>query len=113
MNDEERVAFRNWVQDRPPAVQQLIRDWPPGAKVMAAEDVELAVPAPGIVGRVNSYFEDGSLGIIAPVQHMMASPLTGTIIDMGEPIKGQCRPEQLVLLEEDFITRHDVEQALQ
>lgn len=91
--------LREWLEGRD-AIHELARAWPPGCKVTSHEDTPLACPAPGIVGRVVSYFESGNIGVLAPMRWT------------GVRFQGECDPAQLVFLEEGEITRADVEKAL-
>jgi hypothetical protein len=78
---------------------------------MARDGRDLMIPAPGIVGRVYSYYENGNLGILAPKQGQLTSPITGNTED-GEMLNGECHPDWLELLECDVITSDDVRAAL-
>lgn len=73
-------SFVEWVRGRPESVQRLLRQWPPGTQVKAREGRELVVPAPGMVGRVVSWTEDGDLGVVA---------------EGGGSIRATCDPEWL------------------
>jgi hypothetical protein len=50
-----------------PAALESIRAFPPGAKVRAKPGRVFLIPAPGVDGTIYSYFEDGDLGVAAPV----------------------------------------------
>ncbi len=52
---------REWIRTRPKSVQDVLRRFPPGCLVKAT--TTLMVPRQGTVGRVVSYFEDGSVSV--------------------------------------------------
>lgn len=110
---EEREWLREWLADpeRKP-VLTLIREWPPGCKVTSHEDAPLMIPAPGIVGTVVSWFEAGTVGVLAPMAEARTSPITRITLEAGEQIRGECDPARLVFLEEGDITRADIEATL-
>jgi hypothetical protein len=56
--DAETIA---WIRSRPANVQAMMRRFPPGCAVVATRP--LTVPAPGAVGRVVSYFDNGCVGV--------------------------------------------------
>jgi hypothetical protein len=95
---DEDHPFSQWVRQRPPEVQKLMIDWPPGATVRAKPGEHLMAPAPAVEGRVASWFEDGTIGVEAPMQDTRTSPITGITVHSGETIRGQCNPGQLELV---------------
>lgn len=88
-----------WVRTRPLAVQETIKRLPPGCSVRAVEGRVLLAPAPGVVGQVASYFEDGSVSVTAPMAETLTSPITGNTVEEGEYVGGQCDPEWLEVVE--------------
>lgn len=112
MASEDKIAvLREWLADRP-AVHDLVVEWPPLARVRAREGRSLMIPAPGVIGQVNSYFEDGNLGVIAPMAATLTSPVTGVTVSAGELISGECEPAWLELVEYGDFTPDDVRAAL-
>jgi hypothetical protein len=89
---EARPAER-WVATRPHPVRRLMRDFPPSARVVARPGRAFMVPAPGVVGRVSSYFEDGTVGVVAPLPAGITNRL-----GVGPLVSGQCPPEALVVV---------------
>lgn len=59
-SDEARI----WVRSRPRAVQEMMLRFPPGCLVRTVPGAELIVPAPGTVGIVVSYSDDGYVCVI-------------------------------------------------
>lgn len=110
--------FVEFVRSRPPAVQALAREWPPGCVVKTRPGVVLLIPAPGIEGVVTSYYENGTLGVDAPMsiphpQHGFHAPAAGRDIEVGERLHAQnVWPGALRLVREERWTRADVEAAL-
>lgn len=84
----EQEAIK-WLRSRPPVIQDLLRRFPPQAKVKTKPGVRLIVPAPGIVGVVNSYFEDGMVSVIAPMPKALTSPITKATLQEGEMVTGE------------------------
>ena len=115
MTDEASPSwplFVEFVCSRPAGVRELLRAWPPLCVVRTVPGVSLLIPAPGVDGRVESYTEDGRLGVVAPIT--VAHPKHG--YGMGRPgmlAKAMCEPAQLVLVGEPVWTRDDVARALQ
>lgn len=58
-NYEEAAA---WIRTRPVSVQRLMQVFPPGCLVRANRPLQ--IPAPGHIGVVYSYREDGLLGVL-------------------------------------------------
>ncbi len=56
---DEGVA---WIRSRPPSIQAIMRIFPPLCLVRATRP--LRCPAPGTVGYVYSYLEDGALYVV-------------------------------------------------
>lgn len=83
--DDEKATLYNeiaqWVRSRPPKIQELLRKFPPGCTVMAAEGHVLRCPAPGTYGGVVAYNENGCVTV-----------WSGTA-------KAHCEPEWLVVVE--------------
>ena len=107
-----RREFVRWTQRRPPIVQALMWDWPPLAVVKTRPGIILLIPAPGTEGTIQSYFEDGSLGVAAP----MTIPHPEHGWGLGHPgmiVKAKVKPEQLKLIREGEWTRADVRAALE
>lgn len=102
--------FEELVRSQPPVIQELMREWPPLAVVRTKPDVILLVPAPGVEGTVQSYFEGGSLGIVAPMT--LPHPEHGWGDGMGQMLKAEVSPDQLELVREEQWTRADVAAAL-
>ena len=111
MDTDQLPLLADWLADRE-AIHDLARAWPPGSKVTSHEDAPLLIPAPGIVGKVYSYFEDGLIGVLAPMATTLTSPLTGNTAREGELMKAQCAPHKLVLLEYGPVTPEDIRDAL-
>lgn len=111
MDDAELADLRDALASLPNGVHDLVIEWPPGTKVTSHEDHPLMIPAPGIVGYVVSYFDDGNVGVIAPMQGTVTSPITGITVKDGELIRGECKPELLVFLEHGVVTPEDVRAA--
>lgn len=104
-------AFAEFVTTRPANVQALMRDWPPLATVKTKPGIVLLVPAPGVEGHVESYFEDGTLGIAAPL--VIPHPEHGYgNASPGDLLCGPVDPEQLDLVSEGEWSREDVRAAL-
>lgn len=108
MNDAELARLRDDLATMPEGIHDLIVEWPPGTKVTSHEDHPLMFPAPGIVGYVVSYFEDGNIGVLAPAERSITSPITGETVKQGEMVTGECKPEWLVFLEHGPVTPDDV-----
>jgi hypothetical protein len=106
-----------WLRSRPEPVQKLMREFPPECKVMARESVELMVPAPGVVGTVTSWFEDGTLGVDAPLQAEGLARGLAIAAEHGREVEAhehqtfhaqQVRPDQIEHLEDGPISRAEV-----
>lgn len=93
MDDETR----EWIRSRPPEVQESMKRWPPVCRVRAKADKMLHVPAPGVIGRVVSWYENGNLGVVA---------------EGGGELRGECEPGWLELVEYDTLTPAGIEEAL-
>lgn len=100
-----------WLKDRE-AIHESVEMWPPTCKVTSTMEKPLLCPAPGIVGEVMSYCEDGTIGVAAPILNDLTSPITGQTVKAGEWIKGECDPSSLVLLEYGDVTPDDVRAAI-
>lgn len=111
MDDTGLERLAEWLTGRE-AIDELAIAWPPGCKVTSHEDRPLMIPAPGIVGIVESYFEDGTIGVVAAMQQTRSSPITGVTVTAGSSIKAQCSPRSLVLLEYDVVTPEDMRAAI-
>jgi hypothetical protein len=103
--------FAQFVRGRPESVQALMRDWPPTAIVRTRPGVTLLVPAPDVDGTVVSYFENGRLGVAAPITIPHPEHGFGAATP-GEMAKAECSPDQLQLVREPLWTRDDVALAL-
>lgn len=101
----------DWLDDRD-AIHALAVEWPPASKVRAQEGRVLIAPAPGVIGTITSYFEDGSIGVAAPMAATVVSPITGETAEVGEVIQGNCEAEWLELVEFGPFTPDDVRSAL-
>jgi hypothetical protein len=53
-----------WVRTRPRSVQELLVRFPPGCLVRSVPQKHLMVPAPGTLGIVLSYNEDGTVTVL-------------------------------------------------
>lgn len=102
---------REWIRSRPMAVHVLMVAWPPACVVQTKPGVLLLVPAPGIFGEVVSYFEDGTLGVAAPITIPHPEHGFGGA-EPGEMATAQVDPVDLVLVREGAVSREDVEEAL-
>lgn len=91
MTDE---PFSEWVRERPESIQRLMIDWPPEARVRAREGVVLMVPAPGVEGTVASWFEDGTIGVLAGLPAAVKNA-AGEELPAGTQLRGQCDPDKL------------------
>jgi hypothetical protein len=112
-NWTEFVAF---VRGLPSVVHPLLREWPPLTVVATKPEVELLIPAPGVEGTIQSYREDGRVGVVAPVTvphpvHGWGS--LGREVNEGRLAKALVDPAHLVWVREGRWTRDDVEEALQ
>lgn len=90
--------FTEWVLSRPPEIQRLMIDWPPEARVRAKDGAVLMVPAPGLVGKIVSWFEAGNVGVLAPLAIGVRTP-AGEELGAGEELRGECDPEKLEIVE--------------
>lgn len=112
MTDEQFAELLDYLRGMPDHTRALVRDWPPGCKVMAADHVNVFIPAEGIVGKVNGYSEDGLLTVVAPAP-WDRDTAAGETIKAGTPIGARLKPGDLVYLEDgDVVTRADVDRAL-
>jgi hypothetical protein len=109
--DEIVSDLRDWLGPLPKSVQILARLWPPGCYVQAHEGKKLIVPAPGIVGEVYSYFENGTLGVVADLPEGFETE-TDEQFEEGEVVAGQCDPDWLEIVEYGPITAGMVAEAL-
>lgn len=105
------IEVAEWLAARP-AIHELAIAFPPGCKVTSREDAPLLVPAPGTIGIVISYYEEGLVGVVAELDRDVTSPVSGVTLEKGEPLKGQCDPGRLVLVECDSLTQDDVRELL-
>lgn len=55
---------REWIRTRPPIVQASLRDFPPGCVVKTKPTASKRIPAPGTMGILVSYFENGLVGVM-------------------------------------------------
>lgn len=53
-----------WIRTRPRSVQELLVRFPPGCLVRAKPEKQLMVPAPGTLGIVLSYYENGGVSVL-------------------------------------------------
>jgi hypothetical protein len=90
--------FSEWVLARPAEVQRLMIDWPPQAQVRAKEGERLMIPAPGVVGEVVSWFEGGSVGVLAPLVVDMTAARGGEL-NAGDELSAECDPAKLEIVE--------------
>lgn len=104
-------ALADWLRGRD-EIHELMLAWPPGTKVTSREDAPLMIPAPGLVGVVVSWFENGTVGVEAPMAATLTSPITGYTAEQGQTIRGECDPTRLEILEYDQWTPEDVQAAL-
>lgn len=97
-------GFVTWVRNRPPVIQELMREFPL-CLVRTRPGIVLLIPAPGVEGEVNSYFEDGTLGVVAPttIPHpeygFGKDPETGELLGAGSgaALDDQRGPEAMKL----------------
>jgi len=94
MKDEHK-PFSEWLKSRPPEIQELMVLFPLGATVRTKEGVRLLCPAPGTRGTVVSWFEAGTVGVVAQMQRYIESPITGRSLDKGDSVKGECLADHL------------------
>jgi hypothetical protein len=92
------TPFSDWVSERPEQVQRLMIDWPPMATVRAKPGEVLMVPAPGVEGEIASWFEDGYVGVTAPLAAAVTSPASGETLEVGEVLRGECDPQKLEIV---------------
>lgn len=112
MADELPPDALAWIRGRPAVVQALIREWPPAAAVRAIDGVTLLVPAPGVLGFVNGYVEDGSLIVVAPAT--IPHPVHGWgATQPGEMLQAHVEPSMLILVSEGDVTRDMIAAALE
>lgn len=97
-DDGQVRAVAEWLHGRD-KIHDLVVAWPPGTKVTSHENTPLMVPAPGIVGVVVSWFENGTVGVDAPMAETLTSPITGHTVKRGQTLRGECDPDKLVFLE--------------
>lgn len=104
-------AFRSWVRSRPRVIQALMADLPPTCVVKTRPGISLLIPAPGVEGTVQSYREDGTVGVVAPVT--IPHPVHGWgRTHPGEQVLAYIHPAWLVFEREGAFARADVEAAL-
>jgi len=93
------APFSDWVLERPKEIQRLMIDWPPQAAVKAKPGVVLKIPAPGVEGFITSWFENGTLGVDAPLLMSETSPATGKTLEAGTFIHAaEVRQDQLEIV---------------
>jgi hypothetical protein len=86
-------------------------DWPPLCVVRARDEIKLLVPAPGVEGTVQSYSENGDLGIVAPATLPHPEHGWGTVTP-GQLLAATVKADWLVLVREGEWSRADVEAAI-
>jgi len=89
---EERL--RQWLGAMPTTLHQLIEDFPPLSRVEAKLGVVLLIPAPGVVGAVISYTNDGFLGVRAPIGATVTNQ-QGETIPAGTVLSAPCKPSEM------------------
>lgn len=105
-----------WIRSRPESVQRLMIEWPPMCVVKTLPGVILLIPAPGVEGTVTSYYENGTLGVDAPMS--IPHPTMGFKDRFGNDTHGEVihamnvDPGQLVLVREGLVTSEMVRGAL-
>lgn len=97
--DDVRANLREWLEERPPHVRSLAVRFPPGATVKAKDGQVLMVPAPGVTGEVYSYFENGCVGVVAPLAADVDSPITAWHGEEGQMVRAQVRADCLELVD--------------
>ena len=96
-----------WMRTRPPAIQALMRRFPPVCRVRATHP--LCIPVRGAIGRVVSYIEpdddhpDGSVTVMHEAWWFAdGDPSKVHGIDaIRDPNRGECRPEWLEVVQYD------------
>lgn len=101
-----------WLRSRPEAIQRVAREFPPGCTVRTKPGVILLVPAPGVDGDVVSYYEDGHLGVAAPLSIPHPEHGWGDA-EPGERAQAHVDPDLLELRGEPALTRADVAAMLE
>lgn len=91
------TPFTDWVRERPEVVQRLIVDWPPEASVIARPGREFFIPAPGVIGRVASWHEDGYVGVEAPSPYARRGH-GGAVVHSGTLLRAAVHPRDLVIV---------------
>lgn len=109
--DPEWDAFVEWVRERPPVIQELMLAWPPLAAVVTKPGVLLLVPAPGVEGSVESWLEDGRLGVVAPLTIPHPEHGFGTA-KRGDLVIVRIDPTDLELVRTTRWTVEDVREAI-
>lgn len=99
MTPELRDETLSWLRDRPALLYPLIRRFPPGCSVRAK--VPLVCPGPGKVGRVISYFEGGTVGVLGE----------DTFMGMGD-VKAECSPDDLELVSSEMVSPEEIADLL-
>lgn len=107
-----RAELREWFEGRPQVVRDLAIAWPPGAVVKATGGRRLMIPAPGMVGQVTSYYEDGTLGVTSQTTERRVSPATGEVVPKDTVLQAACQPDWLEIVELGKVTPNDVRAAL-
>ncbi len=98
----------DWFLSRPKEIQDLMRQFPPACFVKTVPGVSLLVPAPGVEGRVQSYFENGDIGVVAEQQCDIFSVPLNKVVPKGTLLKGAVPAKNLEFVRAGGITREMV-----
>ena len=82
----------DWLRTRPPVVQALMLRLPLVCRVRAVAGKVLVYPAPGRIGRVVSYMEDGMVTVMDEAEWLAEKP---------GAIRGTCDPDWLEVVQYD------------
>lgn len=71
---ELKARWDAWVADRPEQIQKMIKDYPPGEYIMT-DDAPYGLSCPGTKVILESYNEDGMLGVIVTAGNKLQAGL--------------------------------------
>lgn len=90
--DDHKELAAQWVRERPPAIQELLRRFPPKCLVRTREGFSYGTPGDGMVGIVVSYNEgddaDGPLlGVIAEPESGLVCHCVASRMELVQPFR--------------------------